>query len=309
MAHPKLATAMHRSLLAISSMALVAGPMAVAGSAQTVEGVTDSTGKIVEDLTCEEARETEDDELIEEFCPTDEPAKNDREKSDPVDDAVDKVERAANDAKETVEKAVSPDSDDDEPSGDGGSTDGGGVIPGGGGGDGDGGAEGGDGKGDGGGKADGSSDRQVSAAGENPRGIEAGPQNQHSSDNSARPADSAGYSTGGGFGGGYRSQSALTLQPFAAPLVSVPPVYEFPQIAEQLLTGDEAVATAGEPMLAPDGTVITPSTTAVNSYSNGATGTPADPTGWLAATATGLIMLVGAAHALNGGRTPRRAEA
>ena len=302
MAHPKLATAVNRSLLAISSLALVAGPLAVAGSAQSLEGVTDSTGKVVEDLTCEQARKTEDDALIAEFCPADEP-KAEESDADPVEDVTKEVERTAKETQETVESVVSPDEPTDDPEDDGGEsapTDN--VIPpaGGGGGDGDGGSGGGGGKDDG----KGGSGRQVSSAGENPRGIEAGPNNNSSSNAGGRPADSAGYSTGG-WGGGYRSQSALTLQPFAAPLVSVPPVYEFPQIAEQLLTGDEPVA-AGEPVIAPDGTVITPSTTAVNSYSNGATGTPADPTGWLAATATGLIMLVGAAHALNGGRTPRR---
>ena len=302
MAHPKLAAAVNRSVLTASTVALLAGPLAVAGSAQTLDGVTDSAGEIVEDLTCEQAKETEDELLIEKFCPEEEDGKDGggrkgdkggkEDSRDPVDEVANQVEQTA---KDTV--------DDIAPSDDEGDEEGGGeeepapteVLPTGGG-DGD------------GGKKPGS--RDVGKAGsEDPQPIhyDSSATGTSGSTSGSGAADGAGYSTTGGLGSGLASQSALTLQPFAAPLVSVPPVYEFPQIAEQLFS-DDAAATAGNPVAA-DGTV-TPSTDAVNAYnSNGFAATSADPTGWLAATATGLIMLLGAAHALNGGRTPRRAQA
>jgi hypothetical protein len=280
-AHPKLSTVFNRSLLAASTAALIAGPLAAAGSAQSLETVTGTTSNVV-DLTCDEAKETKDLDLIAEFCDED-------ELSAPL-------EKATEEARETLKKesekvtatvesttGVKAPTDDD-----GGSDDGGGsnpdssptgVLPTSGSSDSD--------------KKSGKNSRQVRNQGEQPRGISGG----------ARGEGAKTGNYGNSSYAGMRSNSALTLQPFAAPLVSVPPVYELPQVAQQLFGLDEA-ATTGDPMVAMAG-----DTTATSATSTGFTGTPADATGWLAATATGLIMLLGAAHALNGARTPKRKRA
>jgi hypothetical protein len=289
-AHPKLATVFNRSLLAASTAALIAGPLAAAGSAQSLDAVTGTTSNVV-DLTCDEAKETKDLELIAEFCDADElPAPL----AKATEDAEKKVEQESDKVTATVEsttgvKAPSSPTDGDGGSGDGGSGDGGsnpdssptGVLPTSGSSDSD-------------RKSGGKNSRQVRGQGEQPRGISGGTRGE--------AAKTGGY--GSSSYSGMRSNSALTLQPFAAPLVSVPPVYELPQVAQQLFGLDEA-ATTGDPMVAMAG-----DTTATSAYSStGFTGTPADASGWLAATATGLIMLLGAAHALNGARTPKRKRA
>lgn len=297
MAHPKLATVFNRSLLAASTAALIAGPLAAAGAAQSLETVTDTTSKTV-DLTCDEAKKTEDLELIAEFC-------EESELSGPLaeatEEAREQVKKEAEKTTTTVEKTTGVKAPSDPTGGDGGddeeSSGGGGTAP--------------DSApsgvlGSGGGSTDKSksgsnkkpadNSRQVRNQGQQPRGISAGGQ--------------GGAGASGSYGGpvysGMRSNSALTLQPFAAPLVSVPPVYELPQVAQELFgIGDEAV-TSEDPMVAMAG-----ETTATSAFApeGGYAATPADPSGWLAATATGLIMLLGAGHALNGARTPKRKRA
>ena len=297
MAHPKLATVFNRSLLAASTAALIAGPLAAAGSAQSLETVTDTTSKVV-DLTCDEAKKTEDLELIAEFC-------EENELSGPLAKATEEaraeLEKEAAKATATVENTTGVKAPTDPTGGGGGGDDDGGD----------------DGSGGGDTAPDSSptgsvlppapsgSDevksspkaparsRQVRNQGEHPRGISAG-----GPGGSTSSYDGPVYS-------GMQTNSSLTLQPFAAPLVSVPPVYELPQVAQDLFgIGDEAV-TSEDPMVAMAG-----ETTATSAYaSNGFTATPADAGGWLAATATGLIMLLGAAHALNGARTPKRKRA
>jgi hypothetical protein len=283
-AHPKLSTVFNRSLLAASTAALIAGPLAAAGSAQSLDTVTGTTSNVV-DLTCDEAKETKDLELIAEFCDADElPAPL----AKATEDAEKKLKQESEKVTATVESTTGVKSPSD---GDGGSGDGGGgsnpdssptgVLPTSGSSDSD-------------KKAGGKNSRQVRGQGAQPRGISGGTRGE--------AAKTGNY--GNSSYSGMRSNSALTLQPFAAPLVSVPPIYELPQVAQQLFGLDEA-ATTGDPMVAMAGDA-----TATSAYSTtGFGGTPADPTGWLAATATGLIMLLGAAHALNGARTPKRKRA
>lgn len=291
MAHPKLATMFNRSLLAASTAALIAGPLAVAGSAQSLDPVIDEVTKAT-DLTCEEALKTEDLELIAEFCEEDElPAPL----AKATEEARQKLEKESQQTSETVEKttgvkAPAPPPSDDGDSDNGGSGGGsnpdssptGSVLP----------------PSSGSGEKPAaktpSKSRQVRNQGQQPRGISYGGHGDRSSTT---------YSGGPGYTG-MRSNSSLTLQPFAAPLVSVPPVYELPQVAQDLFgIGDEPATATDDPMVA-----MADGTTATSAYATGP-GSPADPSGWLAATATGLIMLLGAGHALNGARTPKRHRA
>ena len=291
MAHPKLSTVFNRSLLAASTAALIAGPLAAMGTAQSLETVTGTTDDIVE-LTCDEAKKTEDLELIAEFC-------EEEELSGPLakatQEARENLEQEAKNTTTTVEKTTGVKAPVDPTGGGGGDDEGdesgsggsepapaGSVLPS------DGSNE----------KPKAQSSREVRNQGEQPRGISAGGPGGSTDGNPAR----------GGYGGpvysGMQSNSALTLQPFAAPLVSVPPVYELPQVAQQLFGLDNATATDGTALAMADGT------TTASAYSpTGYGATPADASGWLAATATGLIMLLGAAHALNGARTPKRKRA
>ena len=286
MAHPKLATVVGRSLLTATAAALMVGPLAAAGAAQTLDGVTDTLK-----LTCEEALATEDEALIEEFCTQ---AELDALTS-PLDKSVDEVTKTVDKAVEDTAPATTP---DEEPPAEEPGT--GTVLP-----EDDGSSSPAPG-GDGGGTT-------VGATGNDPTPVDEGRTSPgaRNNTNNRTPARAGstgapeshgyGYNADGPFRPGMRSHSSLTLQPFAAPLVSVPPVYELPQIAQQLF-GSDSAATAQDPMVA--------SATQASPYSpTGYSATSADPTGWLAATATGLIMLVGAGHAINGGRTPKQSRA
>ena len=82
------------------------------------------------------------------------------------------------------------------------------------------------------------------------RGVEENPSPDGGSPRSAANSGPAvGYNADGPILPGMRSNSSLTLQPFAAPLVSVPPVYDLPQIASSLFGADSA-ATAEGPLVA-----------------------------------------------------------
>ena len=290
MAHPKLSTVINRSLLAASTAALIAGPLAAVGTAQSLETVTGTADGAI-DLTCDEAKETKDLELIAEFC-------EEAELSGPLAKATEEarqtLEQEAKNATTTVEKTTGVKAPTDPTGGGGGGDDDGdsggdsspdsapatSVLPAGGSNE----------------KPKAQTSRQVRNQGEQPRGISGGVQGE-----SAKTTMADGY--GGSAYSGMQTNSSLTLQPFAAPLVSVPPVYELPQVAQELF-GLGSAATDGTAVAMADGT-----TTATSAYSGGFTATPADASGWLAATATGLIMLLGAAHALNGARTPKRKRA
>ena len=291
MAHPKLVTVAHRSLLTATTAALIAGPLAAAGAAQTLDDVTDTL-----DLTCEEALETEEANLIDEFCTAEEL----EELASPLSKSVDDVTKTTEETTKTVKDTADGDGDGGKDGGETSapaptkvleetenSTDGGGGK------------------------------KNVQGAGEEPEGFNPEDSSTSGSSSSAdkqtaprQPAasDSYGYNADGPFRPGMQSHSALTLQPFAAPLVSVPPVYELPQVAQQLFGTTTGVAGAEAPEVA-GATAGSTSTTAAPYSPTGYTATSADPTGWLAATATGLIMLVGAGHALNGGRKPARKKA
>lgn len=264
MAHPKLGSVAQRSLLAATTAALIAGPLAVVGSAQTIEGLTDSAGELV-DLTCKEAKATEDEELIEEFC--DEPTDaTDPEKT---------VKRAGDAVTKKVESTTSG-------GGGGGDGDGGSPAP----------------------TVENPAQprEQQPTGGSNMRPVSEGSGASDGRRPGAGPngdASGASYDANGPVRPGMRSYSELTLQPFAQPLVSAPPIYELPRIAEQMF-GSTTTTGAEDPLAAGATTA-----TQASSY-DGFAATAADPAGWLAATATGLIMLVGAAHALTGGRMPRR---
>lgn len=290
MAHPKLATVVGRSLLTATAAALMVGPLAAAGAAQTVDGVTDAVK-----LTCEEAFATEDAALIKEFCTQ---AELDALTS-PLDKSVDEVTTTVE--KTVTETAPTTVPDDGAPAEDPGA---GNVVP----------DDGGAGSPAPGGGKDGTPVGTTGDGGMTPvdeNGANSGARN--SNNNRSRQARGGsntpeshgyGYNADGPFRPGMRSHSSLTLQPFAAPLVSVPPVYELPQIAQQLF-GSDTAAGAEDPMVAGAA-----SATQASPYSpTGYSATSADPTGWLAATATGLIMLVGAGHAINGGRTPKQRRA
>ena len=289
MAHPKLATVVGRSLLTATAAALMVGPLAAAGAAQTLDGVTDTL-----DLTCNEAFETGKDALIDEFCTQAEldALTSPLDKSvDEVTETVDKTvtEVAPTTAPEEEAPAEQPDPGTVLPEDDGSSapapTDGGGTDV---------------------GSTGGSEPRPVDEGGTTTSGTQT---NNTRTRTQVRAASSGtpeshgyGYNADGPFRPGMQSHSSLTLQPFAAPLVSVPPVYELPQIAQQLF-GSDSAAGAEDPMVASSATQASPYSPA------GYSATSADPTGWLAATATGLIMLVGAGHAINGGRTPKQHRA
>jgi hypothetical protein len=291
-AHPKLATVINRSLLAASTAALVAGPLAAAGLAQSLD-VTEGVTSAVE-LTCDEALETEDIALIAEFCEPDEVPAPLAEATEEARAALDAAEEETTATAEKVTATVS----DEAPTDDGGSGGGGDSDP--------------DSSPTGsllpssptsptgptaptaddptGSSPDRS--RKVRNSGENIRGFDGASHGESAKTN-------ASYGAGPGYGG-MRSNSSLTLQPFEAPVFSVPPVYELPQVAQQLF-GLDSTATDPAAAGAMDATAM--------SATSSSSATPADPTGWLAATATGLIMLMGAAHALNGARTPQRRRA
>lgn len=286
MAHPKLGTVINRSLIAASTAALIAGPLAAVSSAQVLDADP------VLDLTCEEAEKTEDSDLIEEFCDEDdEGSGSDSPVSKTVDDTKKKTEKEVESTTETVETTtgVKTPSDPTGGGGDDGDTGGGGddsttgVLP----------SSPGDNDKPKSKSSSNKDSRQVRTQGEVPRGIQG-------NRNSNRPSMAAAYGTGGGHSG-MQSNSALTLQPFAAPLVSTPPLYELPQVAQELLGLNEAAG--DEVAMGPD------SMTATAYSPTGYASSTEDPTGWLAATATGLIMLLGAAHALAGARTPKRQKA
>ena len=280
MAHPKLTTVVHRSLLAAGTVALLAGPFAAVGAAGTLDGVTDAL-----DLTCEEAFETEKAALIDEFCTAEEL----EELTSPLTKSVDEVTKTVDGTKTTVEDTVNKQTDDGGEDAEGSPDPTDEVLP-------------------DDGKTGGKGGTKVEGAGETPTSLEEGttsgtagakPGKNVTTSGTRVEAQGYGYNTDGPFRPGMRSNSSLTLQPFAAPLVSVPPVYELPQVAQQLFGTTTTGASAADPQVATAG-----------GYSpTGASSTSADPTGWLAATATGLIMLVGAGHALNGGRNPSRRKA
>ena len=277
MAHPKLATAVQRSLLTATTAALMVGPLAGAGLAQ--DAVIDP----LLNLTCEEAKATENDELrelyVEEFCTDAEAEATESPLDKSVDEVTGTVDKALGDA-----GAVAPD-DETGGDGEGGGSGGGGVLP----------APDTDNP---------TNKKKVSTTGGDGgfTGVSEGgtTDGRNQAPAGVRGAGAVGYNTNGPILPGMRSNSSLTLQPFAAPLVSVPPVYDLPQIASSLFGGD--AATAEDPLVAGAATATSASA------ANGFTAT-ADPTGWLAATATGRIMLVGAGHAINGGRTPKRRKA
>ena len=262
MAHPKLASVTRRSLLIAATAALVTGPLAVAGTAQNLETITNSATQIL-DLTCEQAKDTEDQELIDEFCPEEEGG------------SASSPEETVKSGGDTVTTTV-----EDTTAGDGGGDDGGGstggvpnpVRP---------------------------SRDQESTGGSNFTPVDDSSRTKRRSESRASSSNvqsqaGSAFNANGPIRPGMSSYSELTLQPFAQPLVSVPPVYELPQIAEQMFGSTTATGV-------PDPAAATSAT----SFSGGAAGAT-DPAGWLAATATGLIMLVGAGHALTGGRMPKR---
>ena len=289
MAHPKLATAAQRSFVAATTAALVAGPLALAGLAQTGETIGTLEGL---KLTCEEALETEDANVIEEFCTAEE-----LETLSPLTKSVDEVVKPTKDAVTKAADDVAPKQEDGGDGGEAGPTSPTDAVIG----DDD--------------KPKSPTKTKVGGAGENVRGFDdeqptttSGTATQQEADRKAERDRAAaatgnrGYNADGPILPGMQSYSSLTLQPFAAPLVSVPPVYELPQVAQQLF-GSTTDATAADPQVAGTATAASP-------YSaTGFSATSADPTGWLAATATGLIMLVGAGHALNGGRKSSRSKA
>ncbi len=104
MAHPKLSNAAHRAMLAATTAALVAGPLAAAGAAQSLDPVTDAV-----EMTCEEARKTDDTALIDEFCSEEELEKA----TSPLSKSVDTVTDTANKTVEEGREKVAPKSDDD----------------------------------------------------------------------------------------------------------------------------------------------------------------------------------------------------
>ena len=282
MAHPMLASVARQSLLAATTAALMAGPLAVAGIAQSLAPVIDGTSTEVIELTCKEAKATEDKDLIAEFC-----TKKDGDKaSSPVTDAEKAVAEGTGTVTKTVEDVVrsAPDTGTDTPDGDGG--------------------------GDGGGSSGPldpvDDDTEVGGAGGNyipvpePKDPSSPPGTTDGREALARdrgaPAGSS-YDANGPYRPGLHSYSQLTLQPFAPPVVTAPMYDLLPQIAEQLF--GTTTATGAQAPLAADATAASASSTAA---------TP-DAAGWLAATATGLLMLVGAGHAIAGGRTPRRRRA
>ena len=282
MAHPKL-SAVQRSFVAVSTAALVAGPLAVAGLAQTGDAL--DTLK----LTCEEALKTEDALVIEEFCTAEE-----LEALSPLTKSVDAVVTPTKDGATKAVDEAAPTQDDGGDDGESAPTSPTDAVIG----DDD--------------KASDPTRRKVGGAGENMRGFDdegstagSGTTQQEAARKDrerAAATGNRGYNADGPILPGMQSYSSLTLQPFAAPLVSVPPVYELPQVAQQLF-GSTTDATAVDPQVAGTATAASP-------YSaTGFSATSADPTGWLAATATGLIMLVGAGHALNGGRKSSRSKA
>ena len=284
MAHHKLTTVVGRSFLTATAAAMIVGPLAAAGAAQTLEGVTDTLK-----LTCEEAFEaeagTDETKLVEEFCTDAELAELTSPLDKSVDDVTTTVDKTVGDTTAGAPSPTAPGGEEPAPSGPVDPE----AVPGGG---------GGEPAPNPGPKTDvGSTGNDFTGVDEGtPTGMEKGRVRPGAT--TSTPVESAGYgfNADGPFRPGMRSNSSLTLQPFAAPLVSVPPIYELPQIAQQLFGGDSAAEV--------------PAATAAAPYSaTGYTATSADPTGWLAATATGLIMLVGAGHAINGGRTPKQHRA
>lgn len=281
MAHPKVAAIARQSVLAASTAALMAGPLALAGSAQSIDSVTDSTSQVL-DLTCAEAKETGEDELIKEFCPEEEESTSGGSVTEAVSGETEKVQKS-------VESAVkeSPDAD---AGGDSGTTESVPKTP----------------VTDSGSKTGGS---KVGPSGSTFRPVDSGDSGTAGKSNRSRARARAEQAAGpsfdahGPFQPGMRSYSELTLQPFAAPVVSVPPIYELPQIAQQMF-GDTAAVGAEDPMAAGSATA-----TSAAGFDGDYTAMSADAQGWLAATATGLIMLVGVGHALAGGRTPKRQRA
>jgi hypothetical protein len=277
-------------LLAATTAALMAGPLAVAGIAQSLAPVVDGTTVEVIELTCKEAKATEDKDLIDEFCTIEQGGQKD---ASPATDA----EKAVADGTATVTKTVesvvrsAPDSGTDTPDG--------------GGGDGDGGGDGGGGGGGGGALDPVTGGTDVNGAGDgNYTPVD---ENQPSSGGTTdgrealareNQAPTGSYDVNGPYRPGMHSYSELTLQPFAPPIISGPMNDLFPRVAEQLFgttttTGADAPVAAG----------------ATQASATSATATTPDAAGWLAATATGLLMLVGAGHAIAGGRTPGRKRA
>ena len=124
MAHPLLASVARQSLLAATTAALMAGPLAVAGISQSLAPVIDGTSTEVLDLTCEEAQATEDEDLIAEFCTKD----GEDKASSPVTDAEKAVQENTGTVTKTVEDVVrsAPDAGTDDPDGGGGGGGGGG---------------------------------------------------------------------------------------------------------------------------------------------------------------------------------------
>lgn len=279
MAHPKLASVVQRSVLTASTVALMVGPLAAAGAAQTL---TDGIETLK--LTCEEALKTEDAAVIEEFCTAEELEALGSPLLKSVDEVTKTVDGTAKEAGETV----APKQEEEGETG--GQTDPGEVLA--------------------GGKDRPKGETEVENTGGNFSAVDEGggasaTTNERSTRGTKVEAKGYGFNGDGPFRPGMQSNSSLTLQPFAAPLVSVPPVYELPQVAQQLF-GTTADATAADPQVAGANSTAT----SASPYSpTGYSATTADPTGWLAATATGLIMLVGAGHALNGGRKPSRSKA
>ena len=281
MAHPMLASVARQSLLAATTAALMAGPLAVAGISQSLAPVIDGTSTEVIELTCKEAQATEDEDLIAEFCTKD----GEDKVSDPVTDAEKAVAEGSGTVTKTVEDVVrsAPTGTETPTGGGGGGGGGGGKDP----------------------LEPLDNDTEVGGAGGNYTPV---PENNTSTNSGGfdgqealardrgAPAGSN-YDVNGPYRPGMRSYSELTLQPFAPPVVTAPLFDLAPQIAEQLFGTATTTGESQGPLA---------SATAASATSTAAT---PDAAGWLAATATGLLMLVGAGHAIAGGRTPRRRRA
>lgn len=89
---------------------------------------------------------------------------------------------------------------------------------------------------------------------------------------------------------GLRVRSTLTLQPFATPVVSVPPVYDLAQVAAGFLTGGEIAAPR-----AANAAAVLATSLPVGGLPRTATDTTV-PAG-LVVAASALVLLLGAAHA------------
>lgn len=271
MAHRKLVSALNRSLLAASTAALVAGPLALSAGAQSLETVTDTTRTVTDGV-----RETLPHE-VECLLTPDEPNPGTRaeEEACELEAQADATAPAAKPARKAakakaMEALKAIDGGEDAPAG--------GALA---------------------GEDEESAPTQnqtggskVSTAGEDPERVTP-IERQEAARRSSASSGSVRFNADGPIVPGTRSFSDLTLQPFQTPVVSVPPLYDLPQIASNFLTGGEL-----ETPLAAEAMTGLATSTPTNMIPS-SSGTPTDVPLWLLASATGLVMLVGAGHVLH----------